>query len=124
MRRLVNKNLAKLISNKTLLRLKKPNNSTHLESFTLYKLVQVKFSLKFNLCVFKKLAAFWLSTPLNKTLKEANCYELLVNTKVLYQSLHQILSFWVIFRSQILLSKFFLFLIQFILKTFIRVFGL
>ena len=41
----VNKDLAKFISYKTLLRLEKSYYSTHLESFTLYELMKIKLSL-------------------------------------------------------------------------------
>ena len=86
MRRLINEYLAEFINKEALLRLEKPNDSTHLESFTLNKLMQVKLSLKLNLCFFKKFVAFRLSKPLSQAFKEVNCIKLLVYTKVLYQS--------------------------------------
>ena len=43
--RLINENLTKLISKKTLLRLKEPYNSAHLKSLALDELVQVELSL-------------------------------------------------------------------------------
>ena len=121
MRRFVNKYLAKFISKKTLLRLEKPNYSTHLQSLTLNKLVKIKLSLYFVLRFFKQLVAFGLLTPLDKAFKETHCVELLVYAEVLYQRRDQIFSFWVIFRSQILLSKFFLSFFKFIFCTWISV---
>ena len=51
---------------------------------------------------------FGLSTSLDKALEEINRVEILVLTKVLYQSRYQIFSFQVMFLSQILLSELFL----------------
>ena len=110
-RRFIQKNLTKLICKKTLFRLKKSHNSTHWEPFALNKFMKIKLSFYLCLCLFKKLVAFGLLASLNKAFKEAHRIELLVYTKVLNQSLHQFLSFWVIFWCQILLSKFFLSLV-------------
>ena len=50
--RFINENLTKLICKKTLFRLKKPHNSTHLEPFAFNKFVKIKLSFYICLCLF------------------------------------------------------------------------
>ena len=69
-----------------MLRLEKPQKSTLKEPLTFNEFKQVKLSLHLSLRFFKKLMALGFLAPLNEALEEVDRMELLVFTKILYQS--------------------------------------